>query len=508
MTPASELATLRDEPKTLTEEATIMNRKTDSTPTKLNTSIHSAAFLVTILSQACGGNGGGDSGSGGDGGTDTTGQAAPDPKIYGDLCGEVTDFGFEISCLVSAVEFMSNSQALLGELQGCPLGECGFPLATLFPNATPCCEGSAPVATADAECQDTCMLAACLDARRGHQNIISSTCLSPIVADDGFDLEGCMTGGITSHTFNCSAVCLGIGACGDSYNLQVTCSAQSNETYNQDGTFGFIDEDPNNDPSTCMGSSALTYQPGGYALQDSAEEALGSHATVAWSTTSSSGVESTADISVDTSYDLVNCPSGTCLQLAQLDIGTSDFTVEGISVTSPRLSLIGVGFEPSVNGEGSFSFPAGTLEVLVEYVAFGSRQHLVGTNSGTMVGRIVPGSNLFSLSNLQLDYADSGISTTLALDIVGSYTKRAPVASFVTVSAPRSCSQPVVFDATSTDEDGDPLSHHWEVDGQVIASGDSLSIQLAGGAHSIILLAEDDDGRLDVAVMEYNRACT
>lgn len=128
-------------------------------------------------------------------------------------------------------------------------------------------------------------------------------------------------------------------------------------------------------------------------------------------------------------------------------------------------------------------------------------------NRPTANGRIIPGSNLFSISSLEFAYTDSMITASLFIDIVGDYTKRAPIAAFVPVSEPVHCSQPVVFDATSSDADGSPISHTWEVDGQVVASGPSLAVDLGSGQHAVILLAKDDDGRTDIAKLEYTRSC-
>jgi hypothetical protein len=479
---------------------------------KIRTQSAQFSLAWALVAASLGGCGSGSSGTsdGGDGAEGTGGEPLP-PSIVGDQCGDdIDNLGWKVNCVVDSLVYDSNSDALLASLPDCPFISCGFLLPNLFENAFACCEGSAPAPTTDIECQGVCLKAACKKAEAAHNAMIYDSCpLGPAVfGGNGFDFQGCLSGDLTAHVFHCNFTCGGDEACNDQYQLQIDCEAHGNEVAGPDGWFQWInDGDPDNDHDMCVDSQTLTLAPKDFGLQDSASEALGTVAEVTWSTINSYDVETTADIEVDISYDVVGCSSGSCLELSRLDLSTSDFSVEGVAIADPTLSLVGVGSLPTVNGQGNFVYPAGTLEFMLDYVVAGGRETLTGTNSGMVTGYLNPASNVFMISNLDFSYTDVMIQAALSVDIVGDYTERAPVASFVRVSEPKYCTSPVVFDATSTDADSDPLTHHWQVDGGAVSVGTPFSKVLSAGDHVISLLTTDDHGRSDVAVVGYTRSC-
>ena len=208
-------------------------------------------------------------------------------------------------------------------------------------------------------------------------------------------------------------------------------------------------------------------------------------------------------------YQLAPCAqsSDTCLTLTQLDIQGPDFSIGVLSVVNPRLSLTGTTASPTVDAMGRFNFPAGSAHFALEYFVGGLRARVHRTNSESFSGRIRPTSGTASLDDIEIHYSDAFLDATLDVDAVGDYTQRSPIADFVRLADPAACQSPVIFDTTSVDPDGDPLSHFWEVPGLLTSTGATLSAPLPNGTSTIILMSQDDQGRSSIMTKDYVRVC-
>lgn len=294
------------------------------------------------------------------------------------------------------------------------------------------------------------------------------------------------------------------------YFLRAKCTnARNNEVMNND-IFAWREDpdDPFNNPRSCKSSDDVEKATNVVVGDDLAIEDAGSIATVTWTTGSSTGFEDSQDVAVRFEYNIIDCDNQQrCFDLAELTASLPSTTVQGIALQNASLSVYQVDSQPVLSSSGGYSYAPGTVHAILSGVANGVPLVLVGANTGSAQGQILPASDVLTLSNLRFDYGDSVISGALNLSIVGDYTKRGPTAVIVPVDVPRACSDPVSFRAASSDLDGQSLTHVWWIPSTLVSTGPTLDVVLANGDYTIGLISRDPDGRLDAEAIEYTRTC-
>jgi hypothetical protein len=464
-----------------------------------------------LLLPACGDDGGGgSSGGGGGGGTDDGGGTGgdgdsgaddesgdgsppdPGPNEHGDQCGGDVR-GWETRCLVEELEAVASDR---GEIPGVP------PTGEHTQRAL-CCEGQPSVETADAGCHGYCMLELCEAALADH----ISRCDTCLGRNCGFDMTDCLDGGAHTQTFACLAP-LG----GNSYTLTASCSAINNEKRNPDGTFFFLQQplnDTNDDPDICMPPDNLELDPPRGLGQFTASAGEGTVARVSWSLADMSGEESSDDLEVLFQYGIMPCatPSSDCLELTALKLTLPTTTAMGMTITNARLSVVAIEDAPVLERGERFSYPEGTIRVLMQAHVNGFPLVLTGTNVGSPSGRVSPEGDQFSFSGLRFEFVDSVITAALEIEIQGQYDARRPNAQITRSTAPESCDEPVTLLATSWDSDQDALSHTWWVRDIGSFTGPLLEVLLPAGEYDVMLTSRDPSGLVDSATLRYARTC-
>ncbi|MBL4687165.1 MAG: hypothetical protein JKY37_21390 [Nannocystaceae bacterium] len=437
-----------------------------------------------------------DDGNGGSEPASDTGSP-PEEAAASEVC-DTGVLGFPRRCFLNSLDWDSDLAAI-DNLSA----ESGLELGAIFPGSHGCCGGCAPEAVADAHCQETCMELACDRARDTHKSFVSNYCCS---GDNcGFKFSDCVAGGTVTQKFDCNWTCALIGVCNDTYDLKVSCDAENNEVY--DATTGCLDAIGENDfdPDYC--ATSMLVSAGSLAAQDNAVEAAGTNARVVWSLGSISGVESTTDLEAEVAYKVTPCQGSECITLTQLEVQGPDIVVGGLTITDVRFTMLGSNASPKVSSRGRFKFPAGSLDFSLSYRVMGLYNHLLGTNDTTFTGRVVPLADDLLLSGMTFRHTDAFLDATLHLTIDGEYVERTPVVSIAVLDDPSLCSEPVVFDATSVDPEGKPMTHVWEVPGLITATGPTLSVVLPNHPSAIMLMSTDPAGRSSAMTLEHTRAC-
>jgi len=412
------------------------------------------------------------------------------PDAHGDQCGGDV-LGWETRCLVEDLEAVASDR---GEIPGVPAIGAHTQRAL-------CCEGQPSIETADEGCHGYCMLELCEAALADHV----SRCDTCLVKDCGFDMTNCLGGGAHNQIFACLAP-LG----GNSYTLTATCSAANNEERNPDGTFFFLqDPSPMDDPPICSPSDDLELDPPRGLGQFKASAGEGTVARVAWSLADMSGEESTDDLEVLFQYGIMPCakPSSDCLELTALELTLPTTTTMGMTITQARLSVVAVEDAPVLERGERFSYPEGSIRVLMQAHVNGFPLVLTGTNVGSPNGRVSPEGDQFSLSGLRFEYADRVITAALEIEIQGQYEARRPNAQITRSIAPESCDEPVTLLATSWDSDQDALTHTWWVHDVGSFKGPLLEVMLPAGEHDVMLTSRDPSGLVDSTILRYARTC-
>ena len=158
--------------------------------------------------------------------------------------------------------------------------------------------------------------------------------------------------------------------------------------------------------------------------------------------------------------------------------------------------------------DGTFEFPPGSIDAALSAYVDGELHRLFASNADTVRGHASPSTNALSLSGLRFVYVDPLLTAELFLDIQASYTQRPPTASVSLLSAPRLCSDPVAFRASSADLDGDVLRHSWRAaERAVFGEGELFEVVLPAGTHTIELLSVDAKGAPSSARLVYKRVC-
>jgi hypothetical protein len=236
-------------------------------------------------------------------------------------------------------------------------------------------------------------------------------------------------------------------------------------------------------------------------------EGPGTQATFTWSFGEAQGIQTTQDLSIEASYMLVPCDDGrsSCIELSGLDLSMPSTVVQGISLGDQHLFL-----EETANGpfelvRDRFVVPDRALRFTMSGSVNGLPIVLTGYNDGPVQGRLSWSS--LTLSALQFTYQDDVFRANLRVDISMTTDASKPSASIRVLDAPASCDEAVVLDASSTDPDGDSLSHVWWYPPAGFFVGTSLMATLAPGPHSIFLIAQDSMGYSDATGIRYNRVC-
>jgi hypothetical protein len=476
--------------------------------TTTNAMTRSCVGLLLLL-PACGDDGGG--GTGGGGGTDgagTGGGSAPDgadgaddesgdieplPDEDGDRCGGDIR-GWETQCLVEDVVAWAGDK---GEILGAPVtgGATGRDL---------CCEGNPSVATADAGCNEICLLEVCEAARIDHMN----RCDTCGPWDCGFDMSKCLKSGAHTQVVTCATPVQWPSG----YTLTASCSAINNETRNPDGSFDFLEIPDNmtsNDPPICEPSDSLEHDPPRGLGQYKGSESEGTVARVTWSMADAEGEEQSEELDVLFEYAITPCaaPSNACLQLTALELALPTTEVLGMTITDARLAVIAVTEAPVMERDDRFHFSDGSIRVLLQAHVNGFPLVLGGWNAGAPQGRVSPAGDQLSITDLRFEFEDSVVSAALDIGIQGQYDARRPNAQITHATAPASCAEPLTLFATSWDDDGDPLTHRWWIKDVGTFWGPLVDVVLPAGEHDVMLTSFDPSGLFHSETLLYDRRC-
>lgn len=373
--------------------------------------------------------------------------------------------------------------------------------------ALTCWEGLAVDPTANQACEDLCLRRACETAQSNHFDLAgNANCVNKQTC--GFDMSACL--GATWHQQTIDK------AIDDAtYWMKVECqNVFSNELVTEDGFFLWREmptDDPSNNPAMCRASASQDLAPNVVVRDDIARQSSGTVALVTWTIASTTDTRDSQSASAFIGYDLHDCPGLThgdrCLDLGALRIDLPAMNIVGIPLSNAHLAVYQVDSKPFLDGSGSFSYPPGTLHVVMSVVAGGIPFSLERSNSETVHGQLSPWSDTLMISGLKFDYIDSVIAAQLQIDVVGDYVERGPTAVIAPTKVPLKCNQPVQFRAVSSDPDGSKLKHIWWIPGDLVQSGPVLNVALADGPHDIALLSQDKEGHLDAGMLTYVRTC-
>ena len=320
----------------------------------------------------------------------------------------------------------------------------------------------------------------------------------------GFDMDACLTGDWHQQTID--------AVFGDTtYFMRAACNnAHTNELFTND-VFDWRDQpvdSPINNPFMCDVGADPELTPGVVTPDNAAIEDAGMTASVSWTINAVSYFEDSEDTELKFAYDVHGCDTNArCFDLAALQVKLPATTVQGVLIQNAHLSIYQVDTQPMLQSSGAFSFGPGTLHAIMSASADGFPVMLQGSNSGTVTGLLAPASGSLTFSGLEFDYSDSGIAAGLRIDIVGEYTVRGPSAVIIPAVVPTDCLDPVTFRAASSDPDGQSLTHYWWVPGVLTDTGSTLDVVLPNGTHTIGLITQDTDGRLDAGAIRYTRTC-
>ena len=294
------------------------------------------------------------------------------------------------------------------------------------------------------------------------------------------------------------------------YTVAADCTASSDQARNPSGTWAFIDEPhnfTNNDPFLCGAPEEYSLDPLGVLVSHSGVEDSGMQATLSWDFDGTPGADSTTAVEADMAYSLRSCGEGTCVDLACLDVSTANLSVGGLAIASARISIVGKTTAPPLKHGGTFTYPAGSLQAMLDVETLGTTLTLFATNHSPASGRHRPENDILSIANLQFKYDDSLLSDNLSLDISVQYENRPPLAAIRTLSNPKGCVADASFQAASSDPDNDPVTHVWWAPGHGTGAGPVFDIDLPAGTHPIMLISSDDGGGQDVEVVMIGSNC-
>lgn len=490
----------------------------DEYPPRNHENILCFASLLLLTPLGCGGNNGGTgsttygTSSTTTGDTDDTAQpttgnvSVPTPTVNGN-CGEV--LGFRTECYQQSAFikwFHEDNETIAQVIQNILPGGNGSPFWYA------CCESDAPEVNADAACADRCQRLACEAALSNHLDLAEQAAgffnnCADFASENpkcGFDMNACLAG-----TWHEQEIDLLFGS--SSYWTSAACSGvTTNEVYIDD-KFDWNHSPPiagTTFPPMCDDRPSPDSTPGNVVPDDIAVEDVGLNAAVTWTLAGNTYSEASQDAELHLAYDLHDCSNqARCVDLAELRVELPAMTVQGISIQNAHLSIYQVDSQPPLLASGGFSYGPGTLHAIMSASADGIPIVLEGPNTGTATGLLAPASGSMALSGLQFDYSDSVIAASLQLDIVGEYTVRGPTAVIMPAVVPRACVDPVTFRAASFDPDNQSLSHLWWMPGLLTESGATLDVVLTAGTHTIGLISQDTDGRLDATAIQYTRTC-
>jgi hypothetical protein len=427
------------------------------------------------------------------------GDQQPPPE-YGDQCGADV-LGWQTSCTAWSTKrsYSDPIQMTTADIED--------ELASDF--ASLCCEGMPSPEEANSGCQDLCMLQLCEQARQTHMWWALDVAPGCLISDPeacGFDVAACLVGNPHIQMLDDPNDLLDPL----DYFLDVGCSAYNASDVAVGGHWLWLeypDNVPENDPPMCAPSSGLGNDPDTRPSQFIVSEGPGTQATFAWALGEAHGIETTQDLSIDAGYALVPCDGGRsqCVVLSGLDVRLPATIVHGISLGEHRLSLEEARPDPFELVRDRFVLPDHALRFTLTGSVNDLPIFLTGYNEGPAQGRI--SSSTLTLTGLHLGYHDEVFQADLRVDVSATTDESKPSASIRLLDAPASCSEAVMFDASSTDADGEALSHVWWYPPAGFSTGSTLLAAMAPGSHPILVIARDPKGRSDATGIRYDRAC-
>lgn len=370
-----------------------------------------------------------------------------------------------------------------------------------------CCEGNPSGPTADSSCVASCMRERCSEAELLHEQLVAETGCAQAGSCD-FPIADCVSG--FAHVSYLTAFT-------DSYDptieytVTASCSATSIEPRaNVAGAGWAFLEDPNttiNDPNLCGAPAGHALEPSGLLGTHTGVDDSGMQAVRSWDFDGTPGADHADVVDAKIDYSLKPCGTGECVSLSSLSASVENMSIGGFSAQKARISVVGTGAEPSLKRGETFTFPAGSLQTVVDVQLPSGNITLFGANTAPVYGRRNPSGDVLQLSNLQFTYSDNLLAGTLAIDISARYSNRPPAAAIRLLSNPRICSQTTSFQAARSDLDQDTMTHVWWVPGQGVGSGPTFDVVLPRGAHPVVLVSSDAHGGRDIEVLIHRNNC-
>lgn len=465
-------------------------------------------LLASVAASACSSGGSSPGGSGGGGTDGPPPEVIPFPDEDGTECapvGAASDvFGWVTSCEVESSSLLIEDHETLEFME--------VPRDPAAPASGVCCEGSPSIAVADQGCQDACVRARCAEAQLIHEELVATTGCYLQPNGCSFPFDECLSG----HASVSYLTAISGGAIPPiEYEVFVQCVALSAEPRNPDGSFGFIEKPDNfpfNDPAICGKPAGLTPEDPG-ALGSLASyrgvDDSGMQARISWGFGGVPGADSTDTVDASLEYSVRPCNNvESCISLASLNASVGDLNAGGLTVQAARFSVTGVDDEPVIRRGGVFTYPAGSIHAVLSAKAVGDESIAIyASNVAPASGKHDPTNGILQLSNLQFSYDDPCLTGTLTVDISASYANRPPSAAIRPLYIPPLCSTPTVFQAASSEPDGDAMTHEWWAPGIATGSGATFEISLPFGQHPIVLVTSDTFGNQDVEVIVHRSMC-
>jgi hypothetical protein len=372
-----------------------------------------------------------------------------------------------------------------------------------------CCEGFATREEADGGCQELCMYQLCEEARQTHvwwALDVTPGCLAEESDDCGFDMAACLVGEPYMQVLDDPTDMLDPLE----YFLDVDCNAENGSDRGVPGHWDWLEypeNAPENDPPMCYPPPELGDDPDSRRPQFALAEGPGTQATFSWAFGEAHGIETTQDLSVEAGYGLIPCDGGqrSCVELTGLAVSMPSMIVHGLSLGTHHLILEEIRANPfELSGDG-FVVPNQALRFTMTGHVNGLPTFLTGYNDGPAYGRV--SSSSLALRELQLGYRDDLFQASLRLDLSTTANASKPSASIRVLDAPASCGEAVLLDASSTDPDGEWLSHVWWYPPVGFSTGPVMTAAMAPGSHPVLLLARDSTGRSHATGIRYDRVC-
>lgn len=372
-----------------------------------------------------------------------------------------------------------------------------------------CCEGFPSTEEADGGCQELCMQQLCEEARQAHMwwaLEVAPSCLLMAGEDCGFDVVACLSGNPHLQILDDPNDLLDPLE----YFLDIDCTAVNGSDRAVSGHWLWLeypDNHPNNDEPTCFTPSEIGDDPDARPSQFRLSEGPGAQATFTWAFGEAHGVETTQDLEIAMDYLLTPCDGrqGLCLEISGLEASIPSMTVQGVVLGKPFLFLEESSSGPFDLIRGSFVVPDHALRFTLTATVNGTPLRLTGYNDGPVQGRVA--APTLTLNGLQFGYGDALLQATLRLDVSATADASKPSAAIRPLDAPGDCNEPVTFDASSTDPDGEALSHVWWHPPVGFSTGPTFAAVLAPGHHVVLLITRDAAGRTDATGIRYDRVC-